>query len=220
MENIIFDQNTMNDDDTLDTSWIDLQNKIDDIHEHYFREPMQEINLFCIYVNDDSNIEHVISEKEMLAPLSNGKMGITKDRLLHLIQTKKSNYRERDKKCKLVDILYYNAVIESVDLERDYMDENWESPYSSFFKTLPIFDEIIVDDSIFVFHDVNSIFFIFKQFATHNSSLKSILKPSDNSSAKSTKKVHIDTTRNKEFSTKLFNKSMKLKNRRKMTRRK
>ena len=88
MENIIFDQNTMIDDDTLDTSWIDLQNKIDNIHEHYFREPMQEISLFCIYANDDSNIEHVISEKEMLAPLSNGKMGINKDRLLHLIQTK------------------------------------------------------------------------------------------------------------------------------------
>ena len=212
------DEKIFTDDDTLDTSWIDFQYKIENIHQHYVREPMPDINILCIYVNNLSNIEYVMSEKENLTTLSNGLKGISKDRLLHLIQKKKMHYHDKSKKCKLMDILYYNSSIESIDLEQDYMNQSNQSDlYSSYFKTLPIFNEIVIDDSIFVFHDVNSIFLIFKEITSHNTSLKSILKPNDiKPSVKSTKKVHIDTSQNKEF----LNKSMKLKHLRKMTRRK
>tara|TARA_Y100000022_G_C13221081_1_gene362432 strand:- start:193 stop:849 length:657 start_codon:yes stop_codon:yes gene_type:complete len=218
MDSIILDENFNN--ETLDTSWIEFENKIENIHEHYVREPPQEIDIFCIYVNLDSSIEYVINEKEELSFIDKEKKtrGIHKERLLQLIQKKKMHYANRSKKCKLMDILFYNADIESVDLEQDYMnDSNEQDIYSSFFKVIPIFNEIVVQDSIFVFHDVNSIFFIFKEMESHNTSLKSILKSNDtNTRAKSTKKVHIDVSRNKEFS----NKSLKLKHRRKMTRRK
>ena len=218
MDSIILDENFNN--ETLDTSWIEFENKIENIHEHYVREPPQEIDIFCIYVNLDSAIEYVINEKEELSFIDKEKKtrGIHKERLLQLIQKKKMHYANRSKKCKLMDILFYNADIESVDLEQDYMnDSNEQDIYSSFFKVIPIFNEIVVQDSIFVFHDVNSIFFIFKEMESHNTSLKSILKSNDtNTQTKSTKKVHINVSRNKEFS----NKSLKLKHRRKMTRRK
>ena len=137
MENIVYDDKIFTDDDTLDTSWIDFQYKMENIHEHYIQEPMTDINIFCLYVNSESNIDYVISEKESLTTLSNGKTGISKDRLLQIIQKKKMHYHDRAKKCKLIDILYFNASIESADIEDDYMNNsNNHNSYTSFFKTL------------------------------------------------------------------------------------
>jgi hypothetical protein len=60
------------------------------------------------------------------------------------------------------------------------MDELTE--YSqSFFRSIPLFDEITVVPSIFIFHETNGIYFLFK--ACSSPSLRSILKGSCGSSS-------------------------------------
>ena len=69
------------------------------------------------------------------------------------------------------------------------MDELTE--YSqAFFRSIPLFDEITVVPSIFIFHETNGIYFLFK--ACSSPSLRSILKGtgSDNKN-RVTKKVRI-----------------------------
>jgi hypothetical protein len=45
---------------------------------------------------------------------------------------------------------------------------------ADFLKKVPIFDSMVIDPSIFIFHDVNALFFFFKE--VDNLVVKSILK--------------------------------------------
>ena len=58
----------------------------------------------------------------------------------------------------------------------------------NFLKTLSILDDITITPSIFIFHDINSIYFIFQEVENdklHRNTLKSILKTSSGRSTRS-----------------------------------
>ena len=57
-----------------------------------------------------------------------------------------------------------------------------------FLKSVPIFNEIDCLPSIFIFHDINSLYFIFREI---EASGKSILKNGTTTNNRSTKKVRI-----------------------------
>ena len=175
--------------ESLDTDWLDLENKIDSIDSHYIREPMTEIDVYFIYIDYNSYIEKIVCEKETL--LEN--CGIDKDRLLQIIQSRRHIFdpsKHNNKKYKLLDLLSYNVDLEPKYIEQDFADS--ADIYSQFFKVLPIFDDIKVADSIFIFHEINSLFFIFKEVDSGNDKVaRSILK-TENSSKNITRKVRID----------------------------
>jgi hypothetical protein len=138
--------------------------------------------LFFIYINSNLEIEYVSNDVETLVNIPS--TNINKERLLHIIQNKRHH---NNKKYRLDDILSFQIHLEP---------ENIQSFVSSttpdtFLKSVPIFDNISCIPSIFIFHDIASLYFLFYEIDT---SRKSILKNSHNNNYNNhriTKKVHI-----------------------------
>lgn len=183
----------------LDTSWIEKEEKINSIQQHSVRELPDKINLYYIYIDTNNSIEKVEKESEVLVDSK-----ISKERILQIIQTKRKaggsgSSSSGATKYKLFDILSFQVHLDPEKLfffsKNENMDELTE--YSqSFFRSIPLFDEITVVPSIFIFHETNGIYFLFK--ACSSPSLRSILKGSCGSGSSSmdsknrvTKKVRI-----------------------------
>jgi hypothetical protein len=143
--------------DVLDTSWINDVKKEIDIHKNYDKEPCDEINTIFIFVDIENNIHKINSSKEIISTIADNRV-ITKERLIQIIESKK---RENPKiKYRLTDVLLYCNEIDSDDIctyaKTDNMDEEG-------LKVLSIFNDTIIPQSIFIFHSINAIYFIFKQ---------------------------------------------------------
>ena len=165
----------------LDTSWIEKEEKINSIQQHSVRELPDKINLYYIYIDTNDSIEKVEKECEVLVDSK-----ISKERVLQIIQTKRKAGSSSSSsaaavlhptKYKLFDILSFQVHIDPEKLfffsKNENMDELTE--YSqAFFRSIPLFDEITVVPSIFIFHETNGIYFLFK--ACSSPSLRSILK--------------------------------------------
>jgi hypothetical protein len=189
--------------DDLDTSWIEKEEKINSTEESLcIREQLNEIKLFFVYINSDNAIEQITKDREPLVHgISNGNgsgcgSGITKERLLQIIQTKRnlSITSSPIKKYKLMDILSFQVDIESEDFD-SFLASDSDEISEHFLKVLPIFDGIECPESMFIFHDINSLYFLFKEnenVGGGGGGIRSILKSNTSSSEKrATKKVRI-----------------------------
>ena len=157
--------------DGLDVSWMSEQQRINSTEILQKREPMQKIKLCFIYINKSNYIENILHDVEIL----DGSI-ISNERILHIIQNKK--VKTSVSKFKLSDILLYH-----IDLEPEVLQsfvQKTESS-SSYLKPISIINDIKVPDSIFVFHNINKLYFLFKEVEVKclkkPQTLKSILKP-------------------------------------------
>lgn len=184
----------MSDTDDLDMSWIEEEERLQNIQTNYSREPMESIRVYFIYINKNQYIDKILCENQELEIRSDGSGSqINKETVLKMIQTKKIS--TPFSKYKLNDILLYN-----IDLEPEHVQDYSKSDGdkgAGVLKKIPIFDEIIIVPSIFIFHGINSLYFIFQEVEiekVHHSrrSLKSILKlDTAPKGLPSTKKVRI-----------------------------
>jgi hypothetical protein len=183
--------------DDLDGSWIKEHEKMSNISQNYFREPMEYISMNFIYMNMADEIVKVESEDEDLSILSgSGTVGITKERLLHIIQSRR---KMGHIKYKILDILYYVVDLESDKIQSFSKMEDMAACGSLFLKNFPLISgDMEIFESIFIFHHINSIYFLFKEVP-----LKSILKKdaviSQQNRGKSTKKVRISLSESSEL---------------------
>lgn len=192
----------------LDISWIENHERMNNIHKNYQREPMDSIKMCYIYVNLDSEIEKVVCENEILSKFDNSDTRIIpKERVLQIVQNKKM--LNETLKYSMDSILVYNVSIEPENIQKYVNSENGVldgSPYNSTFfgdkdnlyngfKMYPIVDEILIHPSIFIFHEINCIYLIFKQTETKTlpkTLPKSILKTEGTApNMKKTKRVRI-----------------------------
>jgi len=171
----------MKENDELDTSWIQTEEKIDSIENTYLREPCDSIDVYYIYLDVDNAIEKIVAEKEVP---SYGE--ISKERLLKMIQQKRML---GTKKYRLFDLLSFQVDIEPTHIDMFNKNKEISEISNQCFKVLPIFDSISCISSIFIFQDINSLYFIFKEVETPGS-LRSILRSGQKKSG-STKKVRI-----------------------------
>ena len=188
----------MSDIDDLDTSWTEELERLNKIQEIYYREPMDYIHCHFIYVNSRSEIEKVEYEKEILS-----EDGIIKsERLLKLIQNKKK-YTNTNSKYKIKDVLLYNITLEPENIQDYSQNETYREVPNKFMKPLSLINDIIIEPSIFIFHEVNGLYFFLQEVALEMNKkvilpvkqLKSILKTQKNidptEKKPSTKKVRI-----------------------------
>jgi hypothetical protein len=193
LENI---DNDYSDDLELDTSWIKKEEKLEHIQENYFREPMEFIDVFFIYINSNSYIEKIISEKHPLILLDDNKTTVLKkEYILQLIQSKK--IKTAHSIYKLMDVLIYNIDIEPDFIQNYSKNDNIAENSKGFFKVLKIIDDILFSPSIFIFHDMNSIFFLFQEKEVDIKLLKpkSILKVNNDDTKGDNKGSHLKTTK-------------------------
>jgi hypothetical protein len=168
--------------DDLDSSWIDKDKKMGASDTNYIREPIDKIQLFFIYINDKSEIEYVSKDVESISSDSGC---ICKERLLQIIQTKRHH---NNKKYRLDDLLSFQIDLEPENIQSFSEMDSLNDISISFFKSVPIFDEIICIPSIFIFHDIASLFFMFNEI---DSSIKKSILRNNSDSHRVTKKVRI-----------------------------
>jgi len=157
----------------IDLSWIENEEKMCKIDENGTREPMKEIAMFFVYVNTEFAIEQITKESEKV--INNA---ISKERLLQIIQTRRNPNKTQIKKYRLDDILSFQIDLGPDSIE-SFLRADLDDMQDVFLKSVPIFNEIDCLPSIFIFHDINSLYFIFREI---QASGKSILKRSDGSS--------------------------------------
>jgi len=192
--------------DDLDSSWIDKEEKMGASNTNYIREPIDEIQMFFIYINDRLEIEYVSKESESIG---SDAQRISKDRLLQIIQTKRHH---NNKKYRLDDLLSFQIDLEPENIQSFSELDSLDDISSSFLKSVHIFDEVVCTPSIFIFHDIASLFFIFIEI---DAVKKSILRSATDGN-RVTKKVRImdehvvnDHSSNNRKSMKKFMKKLK-----------
>jgi hypothetical protein len=181
--------------DDLDISWIQEQERIQNIQSNYYREPMESINTYFIYINQNQYIDKILCEKYDLYT-NNGCSLLNKETLLQIIQNKKikTNYS----KYKLIDILQYHVELEPEHIQTFVNNREPEESSQNILKNISFFDEIKFSPSIFIFHGINCLYFVFQEVEiikqNARKSYKSILKDNNREpNKKGTKKVKIST---------------------------
>jgi hypothetical protein len=166
-------------DDDLDTSWIEESTRITDMDQNYEPEPMEQIAAHFIYINVNNYIEKTKTEYIELGISDDKTRVITKDMLLKIIQQNQT--KTHKSKYYLQDILWYNVELKPDNIQKSIYNENSVDLFKQFFKIAQLIqiDDIILQPSIFIFHSLQCLYFVFKEkemeISTH--SIKSILKP-------------------------------------------
>jgi len=181
----------------LDMSWINEHERLSSMNENYIREPMDSINMYFIYINRNLYIEKIVHDKQSLSLSEDKKYSyLPKEVLLQIIQSRK--IKTPFSKYRLTDVLSYLVDLEPEHIQSYSKNENVDQSTSSFLKVLPIMNDVQMNSSIFIFHDVNTVYFLFQEveLLNHRHTYKSILKsPSSEISDKSnTKKVRMQLT--------------------------
>ena len=174
----------------LDISWIEEQEKLQQINANYFKEPMETIDIYFIYINTNDYIEKINCMQHNLTIIDNNSIIHNKD-VINLIE---QNKYLSNNKYKIQDILLYNISLQPENIQSYSKNEQILESSSKFLEPLSIINDFIIPPSIFIFHKINSIFVIFKQLQEIKPIPKSILRPNVSSNDKpmqKTKKVRI-----------------------------
>ena len=181
--------------DDLDFSWLEEQERIQNIQSNYYREPMESINTYFIYINQNNYIDKILCEKYDL-DINNGCSLLNKETLLQIIQSKK--LKTHYSKYKLIDILQYHNELEPENIQSFVNNGELEECSQNALKNISLFDDIVINPSIFIFHGINCLYFVFQEVETVKQNIrksyKSILKNGNREPfKKGTKKVKIST---------------------------
>ena len=133
-------------------SWIEEEEKLLRIQNNYKREPVDSIKCFFLFMNKNKYIDQITDE---MIHVQDGV--ISKERVLKLIQEKR--YHKQN-----VKYVFKDAWMFLVDLEPDQIQIYSQMDVSiRFLTTLPLLEDISVSPSIFIFHDINAIYFLFEE---------------------------------------------------------
>lgn len=140
--------------DNLDTNWID-EFEEDSKYSDFYTEVLPNIKCYFVYVNRSHKITNIREDKIELDETN----VIRKERLLYMI---KNNIIRDDIKYKLLSLLIYNIDLTPQNLrnylEKEPLARNMEH---SFLHSMKYLDDIKLSESITLFHDINSIYFVF-----------------------------------------------------------
>ena len=194
-------------------SWIEREEKILQIQQNYLREPMDTIRCYFLYINLNSYIEKITSEQIAISyqngEPSNGqntsKIGIIpKEQVLHIIQQKRlcnNNSTNNNNNTKYVfkDSWMYLVDLEPENLQNYSKSENFQEISKQFFQVLPPIEDIRIPPSIFIFHDINALYFLFQEVPPkENIQPKSILKIIDPMQSSLSELADSNNTQNKK----------------------
>ena len=189
------DENT----ESLDMNWIDQEEKKISMNYGFIREPMKNIRINFVYIHNDA-VSKVNSENFVLNDVpenTNSAQVISNSSVIQLIESHKNL---DNGKYKLNDILLFNVTLESDEIQKYILGE--EMYNSKFLKSISVVQDIVIEPSIFIFHNTNTIYMIFKEVektrwlkTAITNKLRPILKNAKDM-RKTKKRVQIDLTSN------------------------
>lgn len=192
-------------DNSLDMSWVNNYERVLETQHNFVKEPMKHIQIHYVYINVNDYIEKINSEQYPLEPYGEHNNCIIKnDTLLKIIQDKKITTQYS--RYKLIDIMLYNVDIDPENIHNYSKNENITD--YNFMKKLSVIGDIIITPSIFIFHEINTLYFFFKEveFDIQKVPVKPILKSLENvakhKSNRLSKKVKINVNTGNRFTKK------------------
>jgi hypothetical protein len=160
------------------------------------KEFMDNIDIHYLYVNQQSNLDKIVVEKHYFEKCSTNNI-ITKEQLLKYIQIKRQP--SSSMRYRLKDVMVYLVNLDGHKLDEFSKCSDVSGYSKSFFKVLPIIDDIELEPSMYLFHKQNAIYVVLQEMVKNKSytmkePLISILKKPDSAGIKKkTKKVRIST---------------------------
>lgn len=151
----------------LDFSWLNEIDNNDDYYNRFYCEDIKFLNIFCIYINEKSEIFKINKTKHNLLQANT----LLKEELLHII---KNNIVNNNIKYSLFSILKYNIDIEPSNIKILLTNKDSLLLGNNFLHTIKNIDTIVFEKSISFFHKLNNLIIIFKK--TNNNSKMGINK--------------------------------------------
>jgi len=179
----------------LDTSWIEQEEQLHSSEIELPKRNMESILCHFIYISSDRSIQKIVKERESLSSMNDrGDFGISSSRMLQMIQTRR--YLGNGLKYKIMGLLKFFVDLDADSLYEYSYGEKSEDMSQGFFQEITFLEGVGIKPSLFIFHSLNSLYFIFKEDENVKKNVKSILKtaslkPSSETSSRSTKKVRI-----------------------------
>ena len=186
-------------------SWISEEEQLLKIQDDCEKEYLNEIQCFFIYVNTNSYIEKINSKTiDLKYNEVDDNTTILKEDIWNIIEEeKKSNKSET---YILEDCWEINIDLEPEDIKDFSKEQNLETCYNSFFKKISYKQDIVIEPSIFIFHKINALYFLFKK-EDKPITVKPILKlrtPNEKKKSDITKKVTIKLKKKKDTRKNIF----------------
>jgi len=173
----------------MDTDWIHHEQRLSIIEQKCFPEPLPYITLTFMYINKHAEVVETSSEKLVVEGGACGPGLLSKELLISIIHSHKRNTPHTHYILK--DTLLFHIPIQP-EILPSFLDETFNT--STFAKTFPIIDDIVLPPSIFIFHPVNTLYFIYcEQDTLAEKQLKSAIKKSFHNNL--TKRVRIKLPR-------------------------
>ena len=152
----------------FDNSWVEEYERLEKDYELFYKETVESLKLFYIYVSKNRYIEHLHQDDVIL---NNGVL--TKEKLLDLIKT---NKYKNGIKYNLKHLLKYNISLDPEDIQV-FLNRNPETVRNqdelhSYLKPILLLDDLCFEASITILQDLNCIYFIFIEADTQNTSKK------------------------------------------------
>ena len=198
--------------DSIDESWVNEFKEEEEEYNDFYKEKVDNITLFFLYVNKEKELES-ISKEPYLLEYENGL--ITKDQLVTIIKKRQEKHlnatinnnnndnnsnttnhlKNNIKKYKLISLYRYNPCLDSEDInsfiERNDYNKLNENENDNFFFPEKYLNDVVFDDTITIFQDLNSLFFIYYE--------KEIKPENNNNNNNNTRKIiNVNFDKNKK----------------------
>jgi hypothetical protein len=144
------------DPDILDESWIyNFKNEESEYNDFYKEKPTS-VKLYFMYINREKIIDIIKTEQFLL----NDKAKIEKEHLISIIKKYQVCYNT---KYKLLSLLKFNIDLEPNDVISNTFITltDTKQPDSKYMTTEHYIEDIHFKDTVCIFHDINSLFFIY-----------------------------------------------------------
>ena len=177
----------------LDNEWINEFEKVDKDYQGFYNEDLHFLKIHSIYINQKNEIEQLKEEKMFL---NQGVNKISREQLLGILKVNAFNGGKRH---SILSILKYNVDIHSTEI-MDYLkggkesngkeSNGKESNEGDFLSVIKNIDDIVFNQTINMFQDLNDIILLFYEKPLEEQYSTSIVN-SRPASGSMTKKVYI-----------------------------
>ena len=137
----------------LDTAWLEEFKEAESLYNNFYKEPVNSISVFLLYVNKENEIDYFHTDKCLLS--EDGL--IKRDVIISLIKRHQTFFSVH---YKLLSLLKYNINLEPNDIH-DFINEDCMTSDKRFITSEKYLSDIHYDASIHMFQDLNALFFIF-----------------------------------------------------------
>ena len=146
----------------IDTSWLDDFENVEQFYSGLYTEEIQTISIYFLYVNKNKELFHI---KKNNIEIDNSEL--SKEHLVFLLN---NNHIYNKKKFRPMTLLKYNINLKPQNMIY-YLKHPEKYDFLSFEKNI---NTILWDDSIPLFHELNSLFVIYTEYVKTNNTTKKI----------------------------------------------